>query len=300
MAELNRVLQLAVRELLIAAYNNSPKKWSDFARDLAELDIEQMARLREANTPRERPKLKITEEFALKLVAYCKETNGLTVSDELKTRLGTLWDHKNLAIPMRSENSASGSAISLPPTDGFIPALNLGRDTADKSIEDFSGHYLHFALNEAAEIVTAKCHLTRMRGADGAPVYESKRNFQQDGVITAVGVYFCEPPNLYLLASPRKSADLRLAVFRAASSHKQEVNRGTSLGVNPKKTILASRCALFRGDLDAETRERLWDQPMQVNEFKAIGARFEEMARYLYGEEKEDYDIKLIKLTAPE
>src|SRR5215472_1464863 len=88
MAELNRVLQLAVRELLIAAYNNSPKKWSDFARDLAELDIEQMARLREANTPRERPKLKISEEFALKLVAYCKTVNGFTVSDGLKTRLG--------------------------------------------------------------------------------------------------------------------------------------------------------------------------------------------------------------------
>jgi len=300
MAELNRLLQLAVRELLVAAYNHTPKKWSDFARDLAELDIEQMARLRDTNTSRERPKLKITEEFALRLVAYCKAANGLTISDGLKTRLGTLWDHKNVATPPRSENSASGSALSTPPTDGFIPALNLGRDTADKSIEDFSGHYLHFALNEAAEIVTAKCHLTKMRGADGAPVYESKRNYQQDGVVTAVGVYFCEPPNLYLLASPKKSADLRLAVFRAASTHKQEVNRGTSLGVNPKKTILASRCALFRGDLDVEIKERLWDQPMQINEFKAIGPRFEEMARYLYGEEKEDYDIKLIKLTAPE
>jgi hypothetical protein len=44
MAELSRLLQLAVRELLVAAYDNSPKKWSDFARDLAELDIEQDAR----------------------------------------------------------------------------------------------------------------------------------------------------------------------------------------------------------------------------------------------------------------
>jgi len=299
MAELSRLNQLAVRELLIAAYDNSPKKWSEFARDLGELDIEQMARLREANTPRERPKLKITEEFALKLVAYCKAANGITIPDELKMRLGPLWDRK-VAIALQPEVLNGGPAMATPPTDGFIPALNLGRDTAEKSIEDFSGHYLHFTLNEAAEIVTAKCHLTRMRGADGAPVYESKRNYQQDGVITAVGVYFCEPPNLYLLASPKKSADLRLAVFRAASTHRQEVNRGTSLGVNPKKTILASRCALFRGDLDTETKERLWDQPMQVDEFKGIDPRFEEMARYLYGEEKEDHDIKLIKLTAPE
>jgi hypothetical protein len=179
-----------------------------------------------------------------------------------------------------------------------------------RSIRRFNGEYLQFALNEDEMIVTTRCTLLEERGADAAPVFRSKRWYSEFGQVEAVGVYFSWDSNLYLLASPAGEVDLRLSIFNVLSSSspksKQHVLRGMALGVNPKKTILSSRCALVQAEcVEPEIANQLWDDPAAVESFKNIKPRaggpdtnFRAIAEYLCGEETVDY-IKLIKLTAP-
>ena len=307
--------QMAVRDLLKEAYAFVGETWAIFAKILNEGEtdrafkqdasvLEEMTRTKKTDGI-ERPRKVISKRFAVKLITFCKAESGFTVSGKLAERLGSLWEP--LATSQGTVNLSDAGRLG-----GFISALGLNDDVAMRSIRRFFGKYLHFALNEDGLIVTTRCALSNERGSDGAPIYKTERWYSEFGLVEAAGVYFCEDNNLYLLASPEGHVDLRLSIFNVLSSSSmrskqpQEILRGMALGVNPKKTILSSRCILIRPEcVEPEVANQLWDEPATKDSFKIINAnpqsfktQFQEIAEYLYGEESVDY-IKLIMLAAP-
>jgi hypothetical protein len=306
---LDFAIQMAVRDLLKLAFGFvGGTSWDEFSKVFNEgatekynvSVLEEMSRTKTVKGV-ERPKKIISHRFAVRLITFCRTEPGLIVPAELAERLGVLWGSPDRPAKRTKTPDEPG---------GFIPALGLTDDVAVRSIRRFNGEYLHFALNEDEMIVTTRCTLSEERGADAAPVFRSKRWYSEFGPVEAVGVYFSWDTNLYLLASPAGEVDLRLSIFNVLSSSsaksKQHVLRGMALGVNPKKTILSSRCVLVQAEcVEPEIANQLWDDPAAVESFKNIkpGAgspdtKFRAIAEYLCGEETVDY-IKLIKLTAP-
>ena len=302
---LDFAIQMAVRDLLKVAFGFvGGTSWDEFSKVFNEgatekynvSVLEEMSRTKTVKGV-ERPKKNISHRFAVRLIRFCRTEPGLIVTAKLAERLGVLWDSPDRPAKRTKTPDEPG---------GFIPALGLTDDVAVRSIRRFNGEYLHFAMNEDEMIVTTQCTLSEERGADAAPVFRSKR-WYEFGPVEAVGVYFSWDTNLYLLASPAGEVDLRLSIFNVMSSakSKQHILRGMALGVNPKKTILSSRCVLVQaGCVEPEIANQLWDDPAAVESFKNIkpgagspATNFRAIAEYLCGEETVDY-IKLIKLTA--
>ena len=302
---LDFAIQMAVRDLLKVAFGFvGGTSWDEFSKVFNEgatekynvSVLEEMSRTKTVKGV-ERPKKNISHRFAVRLIRFCRTEPGLIVTAKLAEQLGVLWDFPDRPAKRTKTPDEPG---------GFIPALGLTDDVAVRSIRRFNGEYLHFAMNEDEMIVTTQCTLSEERGADAAPVFRSKR-WYEFGPVEAVGVYFSWDTNLCLLASPAGEVDLRLSIFNVMSSakSKQHILRGMALGVNPKKTILSSRCVLVQaGCVEPEIANQLWDDPAAVKSFKNIkpgagspATNFRAIAEYLCGEETVDY-IKLIKLTA--
>jgi hypothetical protein len=301
--------QMAVQELLKEAFafvggtswDSFAKLFNAGAKDKYDVvHLEEMARHKKVRDEH-RPKKVISSRFAVRLIEFCAAEKGLIISPELIERLGPMGDPLRANFGPTSTPTISG---------GFIPALGLTDGVATRSMKRFSGDYLHFSLNEDEKVITARCELKNELGGDGAPVYRSERWYSDFGEVDSVGVYFSWDTNLYLLASPAGEVDLRLSILNvlasSADTQKQPILRGMALGVNPKKTILSSRCILMHGEcLSIEMAQLLWDNPMTIESFALVepGAdfaevNFREIAEYLNGEEAVDY-IKLIKLIAP-
>lgn len=314
-SDLERELQLAVGELLHLAWRNSGKPWEDFGRDhLKDPYAENKSRTKtDPETGLESPKTAITGAYAVILVDYCKATKGLVVPRDLQDRLGLLWSSADAAEPVAS----AGKPVAAEPKQddderGFILALGLGTDGAGKSIEQFNGSYLHFALSDKGMIVTTKCTLHEKRDRDSAPVYDTTRWYDEFGEVPSKGVYFAGEKNLYLLSSPKGRLDVRLSVFSVMwPGRKQEVVRGFALAVNLQNTIVATRAILLREEfLDPTVAEHLWREPAPVGSFAKIrdfvevdGKRlpanqFTEIGEYLTGAEAGD-TIGLMTLLAP-
>lgn len=116
--------------------------------------------------------------------------------------------------------------------------------------------------------------------------------------LAPVGAYFFSAPlHLYLIASPEDSANLRLSVYDATpGSAKHAIIRGVVLGVHPNNVIISSRCVLVPMALASENnQDRLWMTPTSRQDFDKLNSTFQEVARFLFGEEDIDY-IKLLKL----
>lgn len=312
-SDLGRELQLAVGELLHLAWRNSGKQWEKFGReDLKDPHAENKTRIRtDQKTGLVWPKTAITGVYAAILVDYCKATKGLTVPKDLQDRLGLLWSPA--AEPAASAGKpADAERKNDDDEGGFILALGLGTNSAGKSIEQFKGRYLHFALSDNGMIVTTKCTLQEKRDRDSAPVYDTTRWYDEFGEVPSKGVYFAGEKNLYLLSSPKGRLDVRLSVFSVMwPGRKQEVVRGFALAVNLQNTIVATRAILLRVQyLDPEIAEDLWREPASIESFGKIrdfvevdGKRlpdnqFTEIGEYLTGAEAGD-TIGLMTLLAP-
>jgi hypothetical protein len=232
---------------------------------------------------------------------------------ELQGRLGLLWSPAGAADPAASVGKPAGSGSKDDDGErGFILALELGTDAARQSITQFEGSYLHFALSDEGLVVTTKCTLQDKRDRDSAPVYDTKRWYDEFGEVISKGVYFAGEKNLYLLASPKGRLDVRLSVFSVMwPGRKQEVVRGFALAVNPQSTIVATRAVLLRAEyLNPAVAEDLWRVPASVGSFGQIkdfveveGNRlpenqFTEIGEYLTGLEAGD-PIGLMTLPAP-
>src|SRR6202012_1939996 len=179
----------------------------------------------------------------------------------------------------------------------------------DLSRQHFNGEYLLFALNTDANIVTTRYFLLDKLGQDGAPSLTTSRNYPA-GEVKSLGTYFCragEYSNLYLLASPPKTVDLRLSIFDVVMSEKRQVIiRGIALVVTRENAILSSRAVLvpLRDDIRTaftppEVQQELWDAPAAPSAFKDLGADAREIAGYLCGEESDGLAAaKLIELKS--
>jgi hypothetical protein len=313
-SDLTREVQLAVGELLILAWRNSGKQWKDFGKDhFKDLYVENKSRKRtDPDTKLIWPKTAITGAFASRLIEYCKSAKGLDVPKDLQDRLGRLWspEYHESAIP--DSEKATDSRRENDEERGFILALGLGTNAAGESITQFEGSYLHFALSDEGLVVTTKCTLQNKRDRDSAPVYDTRRWYDEFGEVISKGVYFAGEKNLYLLASPKGRLDVRLSIFSVMwPGRKQEVVRGFALAVNPQSTIVSTRAVLFRAEfLNPVVAEDLWREPAPVASFEKIrdfreveGNRlpenqFTEIGEYLTGKEMGD-PIGRMTLPAP-
>jgi hypothetical protein len=320
-SDLERELQLAVGELLKLAWRNSGKQWEDFGREhLKDPHAEKSRTKTDRETGLVWPKTAITGTFAVILIDHCKASKGLIVPKPLQDRLGALWSPADAAEPTAGAADPAAGAAN-PAGSGpkkkdderaFILALELGTDGAGKSIEQFKGPYLHFALSDKGMIVTTKCTLQEKRDRDSAPVYDTSRWYNEFGEVPSKGVYFAGEKNLYLLSSPKGRLDVRLSVFSVMwPGRKQEVVRGFALAVNPQSTIVATRAVLLRAEyLDPMVADELWREPASVTSFGNIGNfvevegrrlpdnQFKEIGEYLTGAEAGD-PIGLMTLLAP-
>jgi hypothetical protein len=93
MPSLDMPTQLAVRDLLKEIKGFIGITWDQFGKELGEdgTVLEEMSRTKKTPSGEVRPKKTVPKEFALKLIAYCKARPGFVVSDDLKTKLRTLW-----------------------------------------------------------------------------------------------------------------------------------------------------------------------------------------------------------------
>ncbi len=299
MPKLDIPTQLAVRELLKEAKAFSGISWNDFTAELKEVipDVEEMSRTKKSKKGELLPKKTISKEFALKLVAYCKAMERFTVSDALTTRLGALWEPTEEVKHPLGDADAGDEKQRRP--HSFIGGLGIDESVSSRTIRHFSENYLHFALNESAEIVTTQCWLSNDIGTDEAPIYKSSRYYLDVGIVDSIGIYFCSNKHLYLVASPAHGVDLRMSVFDVLPTSEQRIIRGIALGVTPSNTILSSRCVLIRASfVNEDIRCELWDAPATIKSFKEIDTEFAEIGDYLCGEETLDY-IKLMKLEPP-
>lgn len=311
---MEREVQLAVGELLKLAWRNSGLHWKVFGdKHFGDRYVENKAATKpHPKTNETWPKTSITGAFAIKLVAYCKSTPGLTVPKDLQGRLGVLWSPDAAATAAAVEEPPASAGKKDDDERGFILALELGTDAARQSITQFEGSYLHFALSDEGLVVTTKCTLQDKRDRDSAPVYDTKRWYDEFGEVVSKGVYFAGEKNLYLLASPKGRLDVRLSIFSVMwPGRKQEVVRGFSLAVNPQSTIVATRAVLLRAEyLNSAVAEDLWRVPATVTSFGKIkdfveidGNRLPEnqlteIGEYLTGAEAGD-PIGLMTLPAP-
>jgi hypothetical protein len=314
-SDLTREVQLAVGELLRLAWSNSGKQWVDFGLTYFEdRYVENKSRKKtDRDTKLIWPKTAITGAFASRLIEYCRTAKGLDVPKPLQDRLGLLWSpkHHESAIP-GSEKPAGSRRETDDDERGFILALGLGTNAAGESIAQFEGSYLHFALSDEGLVVTTRCTLQDKRDRDSAPVYDTRRWYDEFGEVVSKGVYFAGEKNLYLLASPKGRLDVRLSIFSVMwPGRKQEVVRGFALAVNPQSTIVATRAVLLRAEfLNPAVAEDLWRIPAPVTSFEQIrdfrevdGNRlpenqFAEIGEYLTGAEMGD-PIGLMTLPAP-
>ncbi|MGY4509644.1 hypothetical protein [Bradyrhizobium sp. BWC-3-1] len=181
----------------------------------------------------------------------------------------------------------------------FISALGIDTDLSDKVIQKYSGNYLHFALDEEQNVVVARSRLSKQRGSDYAPIYRSWRQVP-GGVRRSLGAYFCSDENLYIIASPRSSVDLRMSLFNIIFDDEQVLLRGVTLSV-AEGAILTSRCMLAKESVFAhDVRQTLCAGPQTEQYLKAAPHDekqrpsfkiLAECARFLFGEEKPTKDI---------
>jgi hypothetical protein len=272
-------------------YSHTGKKWDELG---AKEELgENGAVLSEIARGRDRPKKKPSKEFALKLIRYCKAREGFHFSDTILEGLHSILEPSKHALQSTEElenRRSTDEQITEKQEEArprsFISALGLKKTIAEKSIDDFSGHYLHFGLNDKDEIVTTKCCLSSELGEDEAPIFSSSRHYPDEGILQAAGAYFCFERNLYLLASPIDSVDLRLSVFNVIPRSRQNIIRGMVLGVTRTKTILSSRCVLVTADrINEAVLNQLYEKPCVRAAFAKISDEFSEISTFLFGEE---------------
>jgi hypothetical protein len=262
---------------------------------------------------RAKPKKSPSKRFAGVVIGLCKKEN-YTPPGYLVKALGLLWgplpprqEPDKTAAPTSAEDQpGTASSAPLKPSDlkdTFMAALGLTQTVAEASKQNFRGDYLLFTLNSDHNIVTTKYFLLDKLGQDGAPSLTTSRNYPA-GEVKSLGTYFCragEYSNLYLLASPPKTVDLRLSIFE----NKQLIIRGLALTVTRQNSILTSRAVLVPTTevhtifTPTEIRHELWQSPTPKQDFDNLGDDAVEISGYLYGEESDDaVKTKLIELKS--
>lgn len=165
----------------------------------------------------------------------------------------------------------------------FIGALGLNSSICDTSTRFYRGPYLHFALDEDGRVVTSRCLLSSTVGTDGVPIFRSRRRIPSYGFRRYQGAYFANDSNLYLLATPLRSVDIRLSLFSIVSGERQDVLRGVVLGATRRSSVLTSRCALVRADrIGPGVRRTVFASPLLGHE---VPSDLAEVNLYLHGTE---------------
>jgi hypothetical protein len=303
----------AVQQLLKKIKDVTQLKWAELGKDLGE----DGTHLSELSYGRGRPSE--AQAVAIKLLPYWDRKSNewkarSNIPDKI-VRAIEIGDAKAKELEFLREKPLEQSQVETPPaevvspakeqpqtedqteTHSFISALGINMTISEKSVKDFNGEYLHFALNDKEEVVTSKCYLSADLGADDAPIFLSSR--QTDvGILKSAGAYFCSDRNLYLIASPLDSVDLRMSVFNVIPGAPQMIIRGMVLGVSRTKTILSSRCVLISSEhIDDGSQRQLYEAPTARPSFeKKMVDELDEISTFLFGEQTVDY-IKLIKLT---
>ncbi|MDN3277835.1 hypothetical protein QWJ07_26465 [Frankia sp. RB7] len=310
---LNDELQEAVRELTrrFGVY----AKWSlkRIAKETGETH-DAMKDMISRATPKKAP----PKRFAAVLIELCKREK-YSPPIYLARALGILWEplsprHEPIQTEAAiSEESHMGSEASAPlkPADlkdTFMAALGLTQTVAETSKQIFNGDYLLFTLNSDENVVTTKYYLLDKLGQDGAPSLTTSRNYPA-GEVKSLGTYFCragEYSNLYLLASPPKTVDLRLSIFDVVVGEKKQlIIRGVALTVTRQNSILTSRAVLVpAANVDTifapvHVQLELWQSPTPQSDFEKLGNDAVEISGYLYGQESDDVlKAKLIELKS--
>jgi hypothetical protein len=229
---------------------------------------------------RTNPKAQPSKRFALALMDVCKR-HGMELPGDLKEDLGGLW----YAPPSRKSS--------------FISVLGVDQTIAELSLTSYGGDYLHFSLNPNDKVITTKFHLLRQIGEDGAPMLEGFRMFEGREVRSA-GTYFCsQHGHLYLVSSIDGDVNLRMSVFDVIAPNRRQdpqvIIRGMVMGVGRSNTILSSHCVLVPSSFTDSTEE-LYKGPMIRKNFEKLGNLFPEIARAIFGEERNGRS-KVIKQT---
>jgi hypothetical protein len=263
------------------------------------------------------PKKAPAKRFATIIIDLCKKEK-YSPPKYLAMALGTLWEppalHQEPVQTIIVSNDGSiGTAETPPPKpsdskDTFMAALGLTQTVAETSKQIFNGDYLLFTLNSDENVVTTKYYLLDKLGQDGAPSLTTSRNYPA-GEVKSLGTYFCragEYSNLYLLASPPKTVDLRLSIFDVVVGEKKQlIIRGVALTVTRQNSILTSRAVLVPTvNFDtifasADVQLELWQSPTSQSDFEKLGDDAVEISGYLYGQESDDVvKAKLIELKS--
>lgn len=258
------------------------------------------------------------KKFTTKIRSVLSNGTGIekqTLSDMVRTVRPTrpTWSQAKLIVDHYLENKFEIPASirarlglflhDLPPLDGVRPAAPVSTFISNVGIDDgvarqstgLAGDFFHFSLDANALVVTTKCYLLNKLSQDKAPIFVSVR-YDSSGAtdVNSVGAYFFnQTNNLYLIGTPEGSVNLRLSVFDLS---KETIIRGVVLGVRDQ-SILSSRCVIVTtGSVKKEDKETLYKERLKKDVFEGLSDLFDEIGRYLFGEEPEKH-IDLIKLA---
>lgn len=221
----NMAFRKAFGELLTRAKEHSDKSWNLFAPMVGQTGKEVGDDLRHvANADRVLPWVPLVRST----VRYCAKA-GLAVPERFASyRLQT-----------REPKTPEMSPI--------VQVLGLKSTKSEESLVEYGGRYLLFATDNQRKIVVSTYLLSREVGQEGTPVFKAMRRRTKQSIQHFVGGYFANDHQLYLIGTPLKSTELRLAIFHVMPGEEQTMLRGAILRVSDGP-ILATRAMLIRAN----------------------------------------------------
>jgi hypothetical protein len=153
-----------------------------------------------------------------------------------------------LSVPPRFAPYVLKDRVSkVPEMSPIVKILGLKSTKSEESLVEYGGRYLFFTVDNKGMIVVSTYLLSREVGQEGTPIFKAMRRRSKRSIQHFVGGYFANDHQLYLIGTPIKSTELRLAIFHVMPGEGQEMLRGAVLRVSDGP-ILATPAMLVRAN----------------------------------------------------
>ncbi|MBY5841307.1 hypothetical protein J3P71_20905 [Rhizobium leguminosarum] len=130
----------------------------------------------------------------------------------------------------------------------FIDGFDLAEDTAQSTIKDYSGKYMHVAPALTREgFIVSQCDLLSSAWEKKLPAYNLRRK-EEHREYLFTGGYFHNDHQLFLIGSRDGFPDARLHVFNINYREDEDILEGVMAGVSHGGVPFASRCCLISAD----------------------------------------------------
>jgi hypothetical protein len=175
----------------------------------------------------------------------------------------------------------------VPDVSPIVQILGLKSNKSEESLNEYRGRYLLFTVDNKGKVVVSTYLLSREAGQEGAPVFKATRRRSKTSIQHFVGGYFANEHQLYLIGTPVKSVELRLAIFHVMPGEDQAMLRGAILRVSDGP-ILATRGMLVRASkIPIAVKKKLIIKSHTKDDLKFHGQN--EIADYLSGVDNPPY-----------